>query len=105
KEILDLANHSGKEVLVYLSMGFGNPYGDEWNERIVSDYAARLFHLGVRKFALADTIGSSEPAQIELLFPILKNTVPQAEWGLHLHSRPDQALDKIRAALKAGCER
>lgn len=105
KEIVELCSAHGKTPLVYLSMGFGNPYGDEWNEHIVAEYAERLYGMGVREFALADTVGNSTEEKISLLYPFLSKALPNAEWGLHLHSRPEESLSKINAALDAGCVR
>lgn len=105
REIVALCQAHGKEPLVYLSMGFGNPYGDEWSAAIVAQYAERLAALGVSSFALADTVGTSTAAQIATLFPFLRNYLPETEWGLHLHSTPDSSREKLKAALDAGCDR
>lgn len=105
REIVDLCGEYGKTPLVYLSMGFGNPYGDEWSPEIVAEYAERLVEVGVRQFALADTVGNSTKRQIETLFPYLKNRLGGIELGLHLHSTPQSSRDKLQAALRAGCDR
>lgn len=105
KEIVDLCADAGKTPLVYLSMGFGNPYGDDWNEHIVAEYAERLYAMGVREFALADTVGNSDEEKIKLLYPFLTRAFPSATWGLHLHSRPEESLAKLNAALDVGCRR
>lgn len=105
REIVALCEAHGKTPLVYLSMGFGNPYGDEWSPAIVADYAERIAAMGVRSFALADTVGSSTVQQIGELFPYLNSRLAGLELGLHLHSTPDASGDKIKAALDAGCGR
>ncbi|HWL00382.1 MAG TPA: hydroxymethylglutaryl-CoA lyase [Parapedobacter sp.] len=91
--------------LVYLSMGFGNPYGDAWSPAIVADYTGKLVAMGIRHFALADTVGSSTPEVISSLYPYLRNTFPDIELGLHLHSTPEASREKLVAALDAGCTR
>lgn len=105
REIVALCKAHGKEPLVYLSMGFGNPYGDEWSPAIVTDYAEQLASMGVTSLALADTVGTSTAAQIATLFPFLRKQLPEAEWGLHLHSTPDASREKLKAALDSGCDR
>lgn len=105
REIVDLCHAHGKTPLVYLSMGFGNPYGDEWSPGIVADYAERLAAIGVVNFALADTVGSSTAQQIAELFPYVKSRLPGLELGLHLHSTPDSSHAKVKAALDVGCDR
>lgn len=105
REIVGICRASGKTPLVYLSMGFGNPYGDPWSPAIVADYAQRLAAIGVAHFALADTVGTSTAQQIASLFPFLKRELPTFELGLHLHSTPDGSREKLQAALDAGCDR
>lgn len=105
REIVSLCSDHGKIPLVYLSMGFGNPYGDEWSPEVVAEYAERLAGIGVRHFALADTVGSSTSDQIKTLFTYLKGRLGDMELGLHLHSTPDASRDKVKAALDAGCDR
>jgi len=104
EQICDHCLKTNTQPLVYLSMGFGNPYGDEWNAEIVSSYAQQLIQLGVRELILADTIGSSTPEKISYLYPMLKKAFPEITWGIHLHSTPESAEKKIRAALEAGCD-
>lgn len=104
-QILELCDRHGKEAVIYLSMGFGNPYGDPYHEDIVSAWADSLVSLGTRILSLSDTIGVSTPAQIRLLLPMLQQQFPETEIGLHLHSTPDKRLEKITAAFEAGCRR
>jgi hydroxymethylglutaryl-CoA lyase len=105
KEIVAICAAKNKTPLIYLSMGFGNPYGDVWNEEIVATYAEALYQLGVRHLALADTVGNSSPDKIRQLYPYLTKEFSNVEWGLHLHSTPQESHDKIEAALAVGCRR
>ena len=105
EKILSIADASKKEVVAYLSMGFGNPYGDPWNVDIVRNWIERLSKMGVKTLSLSDTIGSSNPATIEYLFSNLISAYPAIEFGAHLHSTPDKWYEKVAAAFKAGCVR
>ncbi len=103
EEIQNLCTKNNKQLVVYLSMAFGNPYGDEWNNAIVLKWATRLYKIGVRIMPLADTIGSSTPENINALFSDLIPEFKDVKFGAHLHSRPETAKEKIEAAFKAGC--
>ena len=105
QEILTIADSRNKEVVAYLSMGFGNPYGDPWNVDIVGQWTERLAAMGVKILSLSDTIGSSTPAVIDYLFSNLIPRYPQIEFGAHLHTTPTSWHEKIDAAYKAGCRR
>lgn len=105
KEILKLANRHDKEVVTYLSMGFGNPYGDPWNVEIVGDWAKRLSDMGVKILSLSDTVGTSTPEVIDYLFSNLIPKYTNMEFGAHLHTTPTSWHEKIDAAFKAGCRR
>jgi len=105
ENILNIADASKKEVVVYLSMGFGNPYGDPWNVEIVGNWIEKLSKMGVKTLSLSDTIGSSSPAIIEHLFSNLISAYPAIEFGAHLHTTPDKWHEKVAAAFKAGCVR
>ena len=105
KEILTIANSANKEVVAYLSMGFGNPYGDPWNVEIVSEWTEKLSGMGVKILSLSDTIGSSTPAVISQLFSNLIPTYPSIEFGAHLHTSPSLWHEKVHAAFHAGCKR
>ncbi|PWJ42375.1 hydroxymethylglutaryl-CoA lyase [Sediminitomix flava] len=94
-----------KKMVVYLSMGFGNPYGDEYSNEIVAKYTEYLIELGVEVISLSDTIGSSDPMQIIDLFSELKSLSNKVEFGAHLHSRADQIPEKVKALIDAGCNR
>lgn len=105
QEILDIANKTDKEVVAYLSMGFGNPYGDPWNVDIVGEWTERLATMGVKILSLSDTVGSSTPEVIDYLYSNLIPAYPEIEFGAHLHTTPDSWFEKIDAAYKAGCLR
>jgi hydroxymethylglutaryl-CoA lyase len=105
QEILDIAATSNKEVVTYISMGFGNPYGDPWNVDIVGEWTEKLANMGVKILSLSDTVGSSTPEVIDYLFSNLITKYPQIEFGAHLHTTPDKWFEKIDAAYKAGCRR
>ena len=105
KEILDIANNSNKEVVAYLSMGFGNPYGDPWNVEIVADWTEKLSGMGVKILSLSDTVGSSTPKVIDYLFSQLIPQYPEIEFGAHLHTTPSSWKEKIDSAYKSGCRR
>lgn len=105
QEILDIAEDSNKEVVAYLSMGFGNPYGDPWNVEIVGDWTEKLAKMGVKILSLSDTIGSSSPDVISYLFSNLITKYPHIEFGAHLHTTPEKWHEKVDAAYKVGCKR
>ncbi|MDC3194822.1 hydroxymethylglutaryl-CoA lyase [Flavobacteriaceae bacterium] len=105
KEILTIANSANKEVVAYLSMGFGNPYGDPWNVEIVSEWTEKLSGMGVKILSLSDTIGSSTPDVISHLFSNLIPTYPAIEFGAHLHTSPSLWHEKVHAAFHSGCKR
>ncbi|MEZ4841617.1 MAG: hydroxymethylglutaryl-CoA lyase [Flavobacteriaceae bacterium] len=104
-EILAIATKTDKEVVAYLSMGFGNPYGDPWNVDIVADWTSKLFEMGVKILSLSDTVGSSSPNDIAYLFSNLIPLYPTIEFGAHLHTTPTTWYEKVDAAFKAGCRR
>jgi hydroxymethylglutaryl-CoA lyase len=105
QEILEIADKSNKEVVAYLSMGFGNPYGDPWNVEIVGEWTEKLSNMGVKILSLSDTVGSSTPDVISYLFSNLIPKYPEIEFGAHLHTVPEKWFEKIDAAYKAGCRR
>jgi hydroxymethylglutaryl-CoA lyase len=105
EEILSIADQSSKEVVTYISMGFGNPYGDPWNVDIVGEWTEKLANKGVKILSLSDTVGSSTPEVIKYLFSHLIPKYPGIEFGAHLHTTPDKWFEKIDAAYHAGCRR
>ena len=104
-EILSIAAKTNKEVVAYLSMGFGNPYGDPWNVEIVSNWTEKLSKMGVKILSLSDTVGSSTPKIIDYLFSNLIPAYPTIEFGAHLHTTPTSWFEKADAAYRAGCNR
>jgi len=104
-EILNISLKTNKEVVAYLSMGFGNPYGDPWNVEIVSEWTYKLAKMGVKILSLSDTIGSSTPEIIDYLFSNLIPQYPAIEFGAHLHTTPNSWFEKVDTAYKAGCNR
>ena len=105
QEILNIADKSNKEVVAYLSMGFGNPYGDPWNVEIVGEWTEKLSAMGVKILSLSDTVGTSTPEIIDYLFSNLIPKYPNIEFGAHLHTTPAKWHEKVDAAYKAGCYR
>jgi hydroxymethylglutaryl-CoA lyase len=94
-----------KEAVVYLSMGFGNPYRDEWSTEVAEQWTEKLVNAGVEIISLADTTGVSSAEKINYLFPTLAERFPEVEFGVHLHSTPDTWKEKIEAAYQSGCRR
>ena len=105
KRVQELCQNKGKKLLTYLSMGFGNPYGDKWSEEIVGHWAEKLINEGVKYISLADTIGIAEPDQIGKLYKSLSDQFPEILLGVHLHSTPGNWREKIEAAFLSGCQR
>ena len=105
QEILNIAQAHNKRVVVYLSMAFGNPYGDPWNVDVVGEWTQRLNAMGVEILSLSDTIGSSTSESISYLFSNLIPAYPHIEFGAHLHTNPLHWHSKVEAAYKAGCRR
>ncbi|WP_438710004.1 hydroxymethylglutaryl-CoA lyase [Aquimarina muelleri] len=105
QEILNIADGANKEVVAYLSMGFGNPYGDPWNVEIVGEWTEKLSKMGVKILSLSDTVGTSTPEIISYLFSNLISSYSEIEFGAHLHTTPTSWFEKVDAAYKAGCRR
>ena len=105
EEIKNICLRSGKQLVTYISMGFGNPYGDPYAPEIVTRFVDILIVLGSDIISLADTIGVAVSADIEPLFASVSRQFPQAEIGVHLHSTPSASREKIEAAYRGGCRR
>lgn len=105
KRIQDIATAANKMLVVYISMGFGNPYGDEWNVEIAQKWVDTLADMGIKIMALSDTIGVATPASIDYLFGALIPPYPDVTFGAHLHTQPHNWEEKIEAAYKSGCYR
>ena len=105
KEILEISDKANKRVVTYISMGFGNPYGDPWNVEIVGEWTEKLAAMGVDILSLSDTVGTSTPEEITYLFSNLIPKYPHIEFGAHLHTTPTKWHEKIDAAYKSGSRR
>ena len=105
QHIQELCIKHQKELVLYISMGFGNPYGDPWNVDIVQQWVNRLVPMGIRIFSLSDTIGCSNPQNISYLFSNLIPAYKEVEFGAHLHTQPHNWREKIEAAWLSGCRR
>ncbi|WP_340157781.1 hydroxymethylglutaryl-CoA lyase [uncultured Maribacter sp.] len=105
QEIFNIADAANKEVVTYISMGFGNPYGDPWNVEIVGEWTERLAKMGAKILSLSDTVGSSDPETISYLFSNLIPKYPNIEFGAHLHTTPTKWHEKVAAAYESGCKR
>ncbi|PIE48184.1 MAG: hydroxymethylglutaryl-CoA lyase [Flavobacteriales bacterium] len=104
-KIINLAHKHGKAVVTYLSMGFGNPYGERWNADLVSEWVERLNQMGVEILSLSDTIGSATPEDISYIFSQVIPAFPQIEFGAHLHTHPKDWFAKVDSAYQSGCHR
>jgi len=104
-EIQNLCIKNKKELVVYISMGFGNPYGDVYNETIVFEWVNRMVAMGIKIISLADTVGLATKEQVYRITKYLVDSLPETEIGVHLHSTPNNWKEKVDAALQAGCKR
>ena len=105
QEIFNLADKANKEVVTYISMGFGNPYGDPWDVEIVGEWTEKLASMGAKILSLSDTVGTSDPETIHYLFSNLIPKYPNIEFGAHLHTTPTSWYEKVDSAYRAGCRR
>ena len=105
RAIHELTKDREAEPVIYLSMGFGNPYGDPFNTEVVHEFTHKMSDIGIKILSLADTIGVATPEMIHELYSSLIPDYPQIEFGAHLHSNPASAEEKLWAAYKAGCRR
>ena len=105
KSILDIIGSKSQELVIYISMAFGNPYGNVWSEDLVLKWVEKLKDLGIKRFSIADTTSEATAFGVKSLFKNLYNEFPKLDFSAHLHSRTDQALEKINAAYEGGCRR
>lgn len=105
QEIKKLCDDNGKKLMIYISMGFGNPYGDPWSAEIAAQWVEKLVAMNIKYVSLADTIGVANPESINYLFTHLIPKFPEVDFGAHLHTTPDAWLEKIDAAYNSGCTR
>ena len=105
KVIQDICVNNDKELLIYISMGFGNPYGDEWNAEIVQHWTDVLYDMDIKYLALSDTVGVATPDTISYIFSHLVDKYPAIEFGAHLHTTPNTWREKVAAAYENGCKK
>ena len=105
KKIQELCVSKNRELVIYISMAFGNPYGDEWNEEIVGRWVQEMVNIGIKTIALADTVGVADPSKIKILYSSLIPAFTNVEFGAHFHSRSESWREKIDAAYSEGCRR
>jgi len=105
EDIQELCIKNNKELVVYISMGFGNPYGDPYSPEIVFDWVNKITELGIKTISLADTVGLASPDQVFLITDYLVKQLPKHEIGVHLHSSSANWKAKLDAAVNAGCRR
>ena len=105
EEIQKICTKNDKRLVIYISMGFGNPYGDMYSEEVVFSWINKIIEMGIKTVSLADTVGLAKPEQVYSMTRYLIGQLPQVEIGVHLHSRPDNWKEKLDAAVKAGCKR
>lgn len=105
KAMQELCEKRGKTLVVYLSMGFGNPYGDPWSPELLLERADEMRRIGVRVLSLADTVGGADPADVRAAFAALIPEAPEVVFGAHFHAAPDAWRPKVAAAWDAGCRR
>lgn len=105
KAVQDICLQSNKQMVVYISMGFGNPYGDPWTVETVQRWVDELYSLGITILQLSDTIGVARPDSIEYLFSHLIPAYPEIEFGAHFHTTPQKWKEKVETAYQNGCNR
>ena len=105
EEIHNLCVKNNKQLVIYISMGFGNPYGDVYNEEIVVQWIDKISALGIKIISMADTVGVAQPTQVSSILHFLIPTYPEIDFAVHLHSTPTNWKEKADAALQAGCKR
>ena len=105
EEIQEICEENGKKLVIYISMAFGNPYGDPYSESIVFRWVEKMIRMGIETISLADTVGVATPEQVYEITRMLVSVLPNTEIGVHLHSRRHNWKEKIDAALRANCRR
>ncbi len=105
KRLEQAASTAGLNLVVYISMAFGNPFGEPWSPEVTLEALEWLKSTGVKAVSLADTVGVAQPEEISQLFRAARESAPEIELGVHLHSRPENAAEKVLAAFEAGCRR
>lgn len=103
--VLSLCEQFDKELIVYISMAFGNPYGDHWSIDLIEEWTGYLVEMGIKTMSLSDTVGVSTPSAIKTVFGDISQAFPEVEFGAHFHSDPRSRDEKIKAAWESGCKR
>lgn len=103
--MMEQCHKAGKQAVVYISMGFGNPYKEDWSPEKVVEWTGRLGELGVTSFSISDTVGVSKPDTIGAVYSALNRQLPQYEYGAHFHTRSDNWMEKVETAWNNGCRR
>lgn len=103
--LAEKADKYGKEVVIYISMGFGNPYGDDWSPTLVEDWVGQISEIGIHSFSISDTVGVGNAETIAEVFSRLLISFPGIEFGAHFHTRPESWYEKVDAAYRNGCKR
>lgn len=103
--IAEMLKEDGRQLNVYFSMAFGNPYGDHWDVEEIKDWTTKFSDLGIRRILLSDTTGTGTPEQISELFTVLPQQFPEVEFGAHFHNRYEDSYIKLKSAYDAGCRR
>ncbi|MBI9036490.1 MAG: hypothetical protein JEY97_00035 [Bacteroidales bacterium] len=104
-ELKNICEKRKKNLIVYIAMGFGNPYGDPWNFDIIFEWVEKLIDIGIKTIPFSDILGNSIPSQIHEVFSFVIKEFPEIEFGFHLHSKPDDWIEKIESAYSSGCKR
>lgn len=105
KNIKEIITDTSQELVVYISMAFGNPYGDEWSLSLVLNWIEKLASLGINRFSIADTTSEASPIMIQQVFSLLFEKFKNLDFSIHLHSKIESSLLKINAAYEVGCTR
>ncbi len=105
ESIQNLCERHHKELVVYISMAFGNPYGDEWNEEVAVSWTKKIASLGVKTIAMSDTVGLAHPSDVKKIFEAVIPSLPKVKIGAHLHANADNWKSKVTAAWESGCRR
>lgn len=103
EQIKEICTEHNKKLIIYISMGFGNPYGDEWSAEIVEHWVDKLLAIGVDRLSMADTIGAATTDKISYLFSNLSDRYPEQKISAHFHSHPSNWREKVEAAYNSGC--
>lgn len=105
EEIREICHKNDKKLVVYISMGFGNPYADEYSEKILMDWIKKIIALNIETISIADTVGVATEEQVSTVMTKLFEEYPSTDWGVHLHAKPDTWINKVASAYNAGCRR